>query len=182
MQVTALARIQTSLGQMLAAASPNGVCLLEFLEVDTAETRIRQLAPCLESTPADNGFPGMLRHELESYFSGNLKIFQTPLDLQGTAFQLSVWNQLQKIPYGQTRSYADIALAIGNPGAVRAVGSANRSNPVGILVPCHRVIQKNGMIGGYDGGVDRKRYLLNLERDVSLGVKKSLSGYRIDIH
>jgi AraC family transcriptional regulator of adaptative response/methylated-DNA-[protein]-cysteine methyltransferase len=86
-----------------------------------------------------------------------------PIDVAGTAFQEAVWKELRKIPVGETRSYADIAAAVGQPGAVRAVGTANGSNPVAVLVPCHRVIRSDGTLGGYAGGLDRKRKLLAAE-------------------
>lgn len=101
--------------------------------------------------------------QLERYFAGELREFRLKLDLHGTPFQVSVWNALLDIPYGQTRSYADLARAIGNPAAVRAVGLANGRNPVSIVVPCHRVIGSNGSLTGYGGGLDRKRFLLDLE-------------------
>lgn len=101
--------------------------------------------------------------ELEEYFKGTRRQFQVPLHLQGTLFQKSVWNALKKIPYGKTYSYRDIARKIKNPKAVRAVGSANGKNPVCIMVPCHRVIAANGTLGGYAGGLPRKRKLLSLE-------------------
>jgi len=88
---------------------------------------------------------------------------QLPIDVRGTAFQEAVWKELRKIPLGETRSYADIAAAVGQPQAVRAVGTANGSNPVAVLVPCHRVIRSDGSLGGYAGGLDRKRKLLAAE-------------------
>ncbi len=91
-----------------------------------------------------------------------------PVDGKGTAFQKAVWRELQKIPYGETRSYEDIAVAIGNQKAVRAIGQANGRNPIMIVVPCHRVIRKNGDISGFACGVEAKRYLLNLERENSI--------------
>ena len=104
-------------------------------------------------------------HQLNEYFAGKRKIFDLPVDSKGTAFQKAVWRELQKIPYGETRSYEDIAVAIGNKKAVRAIGQANGRNPIMIVVPCHRVIRKNGDISGFACGVDAKRYLLNLERE-----------------
>ena len=101
-------------------------------------------------------------NELRDYFMGKLRVFYVPLDMQGTDFQLSVWNCLRKIPYGETRSYAQIAEEIGKPKAVRAVGAANGSNPIPIIVPCHRVLASNG-IGGYGGGLPMKRTLLAVE-------------------
>lgn len=107
-------------------------------------------------------------HQLNEYFSGKRKIFDLPVDSKGTAFQKAVWRELQKIPYGETRSYEDIAVAIGNKKAVRAIGQANGRNPIMIVVPCHRVIRKNGDISGFACGVEAKRYLLNLERENSI--------------
>ena len=102
-------------------------------------------------------------HQLTGYFSGELTQFDLPLRLKGTPFQLSVWEELLKIPYGETRTYGDIARALGNPGAVRAVGAANGANPVIIIVPCHRVIASDGTLGGYGGGMWRKAWLLRHE-------------------
>ena len=107
-------------------------------------------------------------HQLNEYFAGKRKIFDLPVDSKGTAFQKAVWRELQKIPYGGTRSYEDIAVAIGNKKAVRAIGQANGRNPIMIVVPCHRVIRKNGDISGFACGVEAKRYLLNLERENSI--------------
>ena len=102
------------------------------------------------------------RH-LDSYFKGEMKDFDVPLDMAGTAFQRTVWKQLTAIPYGTTWSYGEVAAAIGRPSASRAVGHANGCNPVSIIVPCHRVIGSNGRLVGYGGGLDRKRALLALE-------------------
>ena len=102
--------------------------------------------------------------QLESYFAGELFDFDLELDLVGTSFQRNVWAALLTIPYGQTRSYGEIAAQIGSPGAFRAVGLANGHNPIGIIVPCHRVIGSNGSLTGYGGGLDRKRALLALEK------------------
>jgi methylated-DNA-[protein]-cysteine S-methyltransferase len=102
--------------------------------------------------------------QLERYFAGDLTEFELELDLVGTAFQRKVWQALLTIPYGETRSYGEIARQIGAPGAFRAVGLANGHNPIGIIVPCHRVIGSNGSLTGYGGGIDRKRALLELEK------------------
>jgi methylated-DNA-[protein]-cysteine S-methyltransferase len=101
--------------------------------------------------------------QIREYFSGRRKVFDLPLDLAGTAFQKSVWQVLLKIPFGQTWSYQEVAMRIGNPKAVRAVGTANARNPVCIFVPCHRVVRLSGDLGGYAGGVDAKAFLLDLE-------------------
>jgi len=104
------------------------------------------------------------KEQLDKYFSGKLEKFTMPLEfIKGTDFQRSVWKALQSIPYGETRSYKDIAIQIGNPKAVRAVGGANNKNPIGIVVPCHRVIGSSGELVGYAGGLDKKEMLLKLE-------------------
>lgn len=108
--------------------------------------------------------------QLKEYFGGKRKAFELPLSLHGTDFQLAVWEALQNIPYGETCSYKQIAEKIGNPKASRAVGMANNRNPVMIVVPCHRVIGQNGSMVGYAGGLDVKKYLLNLETEHSTHV------------
>ena len=102
--------------------------------------------------------------QLEAYFAGELKDFTLDLRLNGTPFQRTVWDRLRKIPYGETRTYGDLAAALGNPAASRAVGLANGRNPIGIVVPCHRVIGASGGLTGYGGGLERKRRLLDFER------------------
>lgn len=110
--------------------------------------------------------------QLKEYFQGERQTFQLPLTPKGTPFQQKVWNILQTIPYGETWSYLQMAKAIGNPKACRAVGMANHRNPIGIIIPCHRVIGSNGNLVGYASGLDRKRYLLNLEKETILKQKK----------
>jgi methylated-DNA-[protein]-cysteine S-methyltransferase len=105
--------------------------------------------------------------QLTEYFSGKRKVFEIKVNPAGTSFQKSIWNELLKIPYGETVSYSEIAERIGNPKSVRAVGLANGSNPVSIIIPCHRVIGKNGSLVGYGGGIENKRYLLELEKKFS---------------
>jgi methylated-DNA-[protein]-cysteine S-methyltransferase len=106
--------------------------------------------------------------QLRAYMACELREFQLPLDLRGTDFQLRVWRQVLEIPYGETRSYAQIARALGAPGAVRAVGAANGANPISIMVPCHRVIGDSGKLVGYRGGLALKKRLLDLERPAPL--------------
>ncbi|NLU35896.1 MAG: methylated-DNA--[protein]-cysteine S-methyltransferase [Clostridiales bacterium] len=103
--------------------------------------------------------------QLQEYFAGNRKKFDLPLAPEGTSFQLKVWKALQSIPYGETRSYKDIAIAVGSPKATRAVGMANNRNPIAIIIPCHRVIGSNGKLVGYGGGMHVKEFLLNLEQE-----------------
>ncbi|GGK75656.1 MULTISPECIES: methylated-DNA--[protein]-cysteine S-methyltransferase [Streptomyces aurantiacus group] len=118
-------------------------------------------------TPDDTPF-GETIDQLKAYFAGELKEFDLPLRLDGTPFQRTVWDQLRRIPYGETRSYGELADALGNPKASRAVGLANGRNPVGIIVPCHRVVGANGSLTGYGGGLDRKKRLLDFERGAGL--------------
>lgn len=106
--------------------------------------------------------------QLAAYFEGDLKEFDLPLRLDGTPFQRDVWEQLGQIPYGETRSYGELAEALGNLGASRAVGLANGKNPIGIIVPCHRVVGANGSLTGYGGGLDRKQRLLDFESGAAL--------------
>src|SRR5437899_10516473 len=105
--------------------------------------------------------------QLRAYFAGELREFDLPLDMHGTDFQLRVWRELARIPYGETRSYSQIAAAIGAPQAVRAVGAANGANPIPIIVPCHRVIGSNGALTGFGGGISVKRWLLDHEARVA---------------
>ncbi|MFD5628740.1 methylated-DNA--[protein]-cysteine S-methyltransferase [Streptomyces sp. NPDC127072] len=106
--------------------------------------------------------------QLAAYFAGELKEFDLPLRLDGTPFQQGVWEQLRLIPYGETRSYGELAEVLGNVGASRAVGLANGKNPIGIIVPCHRVVGANGSLTGYGGGLDRKQRLLDFESGAAL--------------
>jgi O-6-methylguanine DNA methyltransferase len=147
------------LGQMLIAATSKGICRLTF---DDSEESLRRLFP--NATIAEDS--GGLRKLVEGALAAidhPLAAHQLPIDVAGTAFQEAVWRELRKIPAGETRSYAEIAAAIGQPKAVRAVGSANGDNHVAVLIPCHRVIRSDGSLGGYAGGLDRKRKLLAAE-------------------
>jgi methylated-DNA-[protein]-cysteine S-methyltransferase len=118
--------------------------------------------------PRDDSLFATAEDQLEAYFHGESKEFTLELRLTGTPFQRSVWSMLRTIPYGETRSYGELAEALGNPAASRAVGLANGRNPVGIIVPCHRVVGADGSLTGYGGGLDRKRRLLDFERGAGL--------------
>ncbi|MDV3127957.1 methylated-DNA--[protein]-cysteine S-methyltransferase [Mycobacterium sp. 21AC1] len=113
--------------------------------------------------PDEDAFPEAVE-QLAEYFAGERTVFELELEMVGTPFQRRVWTALQSIPYGETCTYGDIAREIGSPGAFRAVGLANGHNPIGIIVPCHRVIGSNGSLTGYGGGLERKRALLDLEK------------------
>ncbi|PWW46259.1 methylated-DNA--[protein]-cysteine S-methyltransferase [Melaminivora alkalimesophila] len=157
--------IPTPLGDMLAVASPEGLCLLEFVGQGGVERELAQVEAA-RGGPAVAGSSPILAQaarELDEYFAGRRRQFCVPLDLVGTPFQRSVWQALLDIPWGETRSYAEQSRAIGRPTAMRAVAAANGNNKVSIIVPCHRVIGSNGTLTGYGGGVQRKRALLALE-------------------
>jgi len=116
----------------------------------------------------DDSLFAAVEEELQAYFSGELKEFTVELHLHGTPFQRTVWEQLRKIPYGETRTYGELAQALGNPSASRAVGLANGKNPIGIIVPCHRVVGADGSLTGYGGGLARKQRLLDFESGTAL--------------
>lgn len=161
-----LCPIHTPFGELLAGATQQGICMLEFTDTGRLEFQIPRLEQRLSTTACHGISPffSALKSQLADYFSGQRKQFSDlPLDLRGTAFQQHAWQTLQQIPYGETRSYQQQAQTMDKPNAIRAVANANRSNPVSILIPCHRVIGKDGSMTGYGGGIWRKRYLLNLE-------------------
>ncbi len=165
-KIITVTRILTPLGPMLAGAVDEGICLLEFVDRRMIETQIKRLKKYLnaEFVPVQNKYFDELDKQLKEYFEGKRKEFDIPLSLPGTDFQLKVWKELQKIPYGKTRSYQQQAIALKNPKAVRAVAKANGDNRIAIIIPCHRVIGKDGQLVGYGGGMWRKQYLLNLEK------------------
>ena len=141
--------IDTPLGPLLARSHDGALVALRF---DAAETRSDE-CPVLDKAES----------QLHAYFNKGLDRFDLPLAPEGTAFQREVWDALLTIPRGETRSYASIARQIGNPDAIRAVGAANGANPIAVIIPCHRVIASDGTLHGYAGGLERKRYLLDLE-------------------
>jgi AraC family transcriptional regulator of adaptative response/methylated-DNA-[protein]-cysteine methyltransferase len=147
------------LGQMFIAATSKGICRLTF---DDSEDSLRRLFPNATLVQDDGGLKELVEGALEA-IERPLAMPDLPIDVAGTAFQEAVWRELRKIPAGETRSYAEIAAAIGHPKAVRAVGSANGDNHVCVLIPCHRVIRSDGSLGGYGGGIERKKKLLAAE-------------------
>ena len=160
----ALRELATPLGPMLAGASDAGVCLLEFtdrrmLPAQLASVR-RRIGP---AEGADHPLLDRLQAELDAYFAGRLRSFTVPLEAPGSAFQERVWGELRRIPYGETVSYRELARRVGVPAGSRAVGRANGSNRIAVVIPCHRVIAASGGLGGYGGGIGRKRQLLELE-------------------
>ena len=145
--------VETLIGPFGAVFSARGLCHLRFPGSDLSfagESQGGAAADLLES-------------ELNDYLEGRLARFTVPLDLQGTAFRSEVWRRVLEIPYGCTRTYSEVARAIGRPLAARAVGAANGANPVPILVPCHRLVGASGALTGYGGGIELKRWLLRLE-------------------
>ena len=168
-------RIESPLGTLLAAAVDQGVCLLEFDASDRCETALHALAKQLGATitEGEHLHTEQLRRELAAYFAGTRATFEVPLFPVGTDFQQTVWQELLRIPYGVTRSYKQQAAAIGSTDAVRAVASANGRNHIAIVIPCHRVIGDNGSLTGYGGGLWRKKWLLELERDSGLAVQEA---------
>lgn len=164
-QLINITRIPTPLGPMLAGATDDGVCLLEFVDRRMIETQLNRLKKYMnaELLSGKNRHFDALEKQLKEYFDGRRKEFDVPLVIPGTPFQKKVWDALIAIPYGETRSYSEQAKAIGNPKAVRAVAKANGDNRIGIIIPCHRVIGSNGELTGYGGGLWRKRQLLDLE-------------------
>lgn len=158
--------IDTPIGPMIAGATDAGVCLLEFTDRRRLEDQIGTLQRRFRTTLAPGSHPllAQLERELGEYFDGKRTDFGLPLHAPGTAFEERVWRALLDIPFGETRSYEDIARAVGSPKAVRAVGRANGLNRIAIVIPCHRVVNKSGELGGYGGGLWRKRRLLHLER------------------
>jgi len=164
---------ESDIGPLFLAASKKGLVALEFdvrlpgqQSIRSTPRHLREEKSAAKERAAFEVSPNALRSyvsELEEYFAGRRRQFSFPLDLRGTDFQLGCWRALLAIPYGETRTYADIARAIGKPYAFRAVGMANNRNPVAIVVPCHRVIASDGTLCGYGGGLEVKRRLLELE-------------------
>ena len=147
------------LGQMLIAATSKGICRLTF---DDSEASLKRLFPEARVVEDEGGLRGLVEGALAA-IDKPLAAPDLPIDVAGTAFQEAVWRELRRIPAGETRSYAEIAAAIGHPKAVRAVGTANGDNHICVLIPCHRVIRSDGSLGGYGGGIERKKKLLASE-------------------
>ncbi len=159
--------VSTPLGEMSILAVNTGICLLEYKQKGKLKDEISVLEKKYQCTleEKDNEHTLLLKKELEAYFQGSLDKFTVPLVLNGTDFQKQVWQELLTIPYATTRTYKEQSIAVGDLKAIRAVASANGRNKISIVVPCHRVIGSDGSLTGYAGGLDRKRFLLNLERE-----------------
>ena len=151
------------LKKVFVASTEKGVCMIDFLTSEKAFLRELKALFRGEIVRDDQKNRKVLA-QMERYLKGDLKRFDCPLDLRGTSFQKKVWSKLATIPYGQTRSYKEIAEAIGHPKAFRAVGNANGSNPIPLILPCHRVIESNGGLGGFGHGIKVKKELLDFEK------------------
>jgi AraC family transcriptional regulator of adaptative response/methylated-DNA-[protein]-cysteine methyltransferase len=159
-------KIETPLGEMIAGATDDGICLLEFSDRRMLPTEYKDLARYLKTTiqEGDHRHFITVRDQLKEYFDGTRKEFSVPLVTPGTPFQQAVWKELINIPYGSTLSYQEQSVALGKPGSVRAVANANGMNRISIIIPCHRVIGSDGHLTGYGGGIKRKKWLLDHEK------------------
>lgn len=158
--------IKTPLGDMVALADKGALLLIEFSDWKGIKKEIEKIKKAKKApiVQGENSILLSIKKELTLYFEGKLKEFCTPIEMIGSPFQKKVWAALMQIPYGQTRSYTDVATSIGMPTAFRAAANANGVNKFGIVIPCHRVINSNGNLGGYGGGIMRKKWLLEHEK------------------
>ena len=165
-QIINITRLETPLGTMFACAAEQGICLLEFTDRRMLETEFKSLAKLLNASivQGTNKHFDLLNQQLAEYFERKRKKFSVPLFTPGTEFQQSVWTELQRIPYGSTRSYKQQSIALKKPKAVRAVANANGMNRISIIIPCHRVIGNDGHLTGCGGGLWRKKWLLDFEK------------------
>ena len=156
-----LAIYKMSIGTFMIAADNDAITMVKLIGFDDPPSIATTSDPPHDNSPS--GLTDLAAKQLEEYLNGNRREFDLPLKTSGTVFQQAVWEALKSIPYGQTRSYKQVALMINKPNACRAVGMANNKNPIWIIIPCHRVIGSNGSLVGYGGGLDNKRKLLLLE-------------------
>jgi AraC family transcriptional regulator of adaptative response/methylated-DNA-[protein]-cysteine methyltransferase len=163
-------KFNTPLGLMIALSDQEKLYLLKFIEQNDLNAHISQLQMTMnteivwrETDPLQS-----IQRELKSYFAGSLFSFKTSVQLIGTFFQKNAWDALVKVPFGKTKSYAEQALSLGKPTAFRAVANANAANPLAIIIPCHRIINSNGKLGGYAGGIEKKKWLLDHESRIKL--------------
>jgi AraC family transcriptional regulator of adaptative response/methylated-DNA-[protein]-cysteine methyltransferase len=159
-------RVATPLGSMIMGVHDDGLCLLEFAERRMLDTQLQRLSRHMGRVflPGEHPLMEQVKQDLDAYFAGTARGFDTSVQAPGTAFQEAVWQALREIPYGETRSYAQIAATTGHPDAMRAVGRANGDNRIAIVIPCHRVVGSDGELVGYGGGLWRKEYLLAMEQ------------------
>jgi AraC family transcriptional regulator, regulatory protein of adaptative response / methylated-DNA-[protein]-cysteine methyltransferase len=169
MEIINMTEFSTPLGPMLAGATSEGVCLLEFTNRIRLEKEFRELQRLLNATmqPGRNQHLDQLENELSEYFEGKRKSFSVSLHTPGNEFAQTVWKTLQEIPYGKTCSYKEQAEMMKSPKAIRAIASTNGRNRLAIVIPCHRVIGSDGNMTGYAAGIDKKKWLLKFERENS---------------
>jgi AraC family transcriptional regulator, regulatory protein of adaptative response / methylated-DNA-[protein]-cysteine methyltransferase len=162
-------KIQTPIGEMIAGATEEGVCLLEFSDRRMLPSEYKDLSRLLKTSfeEGDNIYLKDLRKMIGEYFTGSRKVFNIPLITPGTEFQQAVWKELLEIQFGTTRTYQEQATALNKPYSVRAVANANGMNRISIVIPCHRVIGSDGRLTGYGGGLKRKKWLLDHEKKYS---------------
>ncbi len=165
MEIISLRRIRTPIGEMLAASTSKGICMLEYDNQKRIDQHFKNFSVnyTIEESSSNHQHLNQLEAELQSYFEKSLTVFTVPLDLIGTEFQQKVWSALLEIPFGTTRTYLEQSKVVGDLNAIRAVASANGQNRISIVIPCHRVIGSNGSLTGYAGKLWRKKYLLDLE-------------------
>lgn len=156
--------IETAVGRALLVASPRGLRALQLVKPGREAERVRELLEQHPDAVADDGLDAKWREPIEAIMRGEKKPNEVELDLVGTPFQIRVWRTLCRIPFGERRTYAEIANQVGSPRAMQAVGQACGANPIGLVVPCHRVVRQGGDLGGYAWGVKTKRLLLARER------------------
>ncbi len=161
--------LETPLGIMLAAGDDDHLYMLSYIEQSSMERKAAVIQKKLQARLEMGEAASILSvtREMREYFDGRLREFVTPLALAGTSFQRRVWEELRRIPFGSTIAYADLARRIDKPAAFRAVAQANSQNPLAVVIPCHRVINNDGSLGGYSAGVDRKRRLLDFENETA---------------
>jgi AraC family transcriptional regulator of adaptative response/methylated-DNA-[protein]-cysteine methyltransferase len=154
---------------MFACATKQGICLLEFTNRRMLETEFEELKKRLNAVilPGENRFLSQVEKEILEYFNRTRKVFAVPLHTPGTDFQNEVWKKLQQVQYGKTISYKQLAIRMECPTAVRAVASANGRNRIAIIIPCHRIIGENGDLTGYGGGLPRKKWMIDFEKQNS---------------
>lgn len=151
--------LDTPIGELSLTADDTGVCGVQFARVESA----------VDELPPDGGTLALAVAELRAYFAGELVDFTVPLSVRrGSEFERAVWRQMSLVPYGETRTYGEVAAAVGDPGGARAVGVACNRNPIPVIVPCHRIVGAGGKLVGFGGGLPRKRHLLELEAGVAL--------------
>ena len=155
--------MDTPTGRLRIVATERGVCKVTFVEDDYRATQTTEENGATSPKAESLHILQLAARELNEYFAGERKDFTVPLDLAGTGFQRAVWERLRQVSFGQITSYGDLARALGSPGASQAVGAANGRNPVAIIVPCHRVVGRDGTLTGYAGGIERKKWLLRHE-------------------